>query len=522
MMAMCLYRHKASFEDRFGRRAQSADLFAMESYLRYQGKQLVDRFDAATYVALTRAMDTHDVARGRGDLEEVLRSVRVPALVVSIDSDVLYFPDEQETLARLIPGARLLRLSSSDGHDAFLIDVDWLSDAVAEFRGRTPKRRAAIARPLAAPRPAAGQPEVSLLVVGKGRVGGALLDQVVRQRAALARDYDVSMRVVGVADRRHLLLEEPGASLDLERWREALAESPAVGPFAGEPALRALDRLAARELPVLVDVTAADGMEVLYAEAFRRGVHVVSSNKRPLAAPWPALEAMQAVRRAHHRAFHHATTVGASLPVLDTLAGLVRSGDRVHRIEGSISGTLGFVTSELMKGFPLSLAVRWARELGYAEEDPRDDLSGLDAARKAVILARELGLRVELEEVEVEPLLPPEALCASQSNDLYALLRRHDAAFTARCAALRERGRALRYLARITPGEKVTLRVGPVEVPAGHRAASLQGVEAYVAFTTDRHYELPLVVQGAGVGGTLTAGGVLDDVFRLAAGRGAR
>ena len=525
MMAMCTYRHKWSFDERFGRRPQSADLFAMESYLRYQGQQLVERFDAATYVALTRAMDTHDVARGRGDLHEVLRSVRSRTLVVSIDSDVLYFPDEQEELARGIPGARLVRMPSKDGHDAFLIDVDWLSDVVTEFRGRAPPaRRAAISRPTRAPAVAsrvADRPEVSLLVLGKGKVGGELLDQLARLLPALERDYDATVKVVGVADSRRTLFDETG--VDLGRWRDLLAEATEVGPFSASSSLWALDRLGRLPIPVLVDLTAADEMELVHAEAFRRGAHVISANKRPLAVPWAAREAVTAARRHHHLQYHYETTVGASLPVIETLRSLLRTGDRVHHIDGSLSGTLGFVTSEVMKGTPLSLAVRWARELGYTEADPRDDLSGLDSARKAVILARELGLRASVEDVRVEPLVPADLLAPGSLQELYQALRRHDDAMAERCQRLRREGRALRYLARIAAeGGQGELRAGPVEVDYAHRAARLQGVEAYVAFTTDRHDELPLVVQGAGVGGSLTAGAVLDEIFKIAAGHGAR
>ncbi len=521
MMAMCMYRHKSSFDERFGRRAQTADLFAMESYLRYQGQQLVDRFDAATYAALTRAMDTHDVARARGDLDEVLRSIRLPTLVVSIDSDVLYVPEEQEEIARGIPGARLVRLASRDGHDAFLIDVDWLSDVVAEFRGRVPARRAAISRPSAPPARALDRQEVSLLVLGKGKVGSELLDQIARQRAALERDYDVALRVVGIADRRRTLFDEGG--IDLGRWRELLARAPETGPFALPSGRAVLDRLGRMAIPALVDVTAADGMEDLYAEAFQRGVHVVGANKRPLAAPWPAHEAMTAARRRNHRQHLYDTTVGAALPVIDTLTSFVRTGDRVHRIEGSVSGTLGFVTSEVMKGAPLSLVVRWARELGYTEADPRDDLSGLDAARKVVILARELGLNASLEDVIREPLVPHELLQPGTLQDLYEALRRHDGAMAERCQRLKREGRALRHLMSVTVEDgRGRLRLGPAEVNGAHRAAHLQGVEAYVAFTTDRHRDHPLVVQGAGVGGALTAGSVLAGIFKLAAGHGAR
>jgi homoserine O-acetyltransferase len=250
---------------------------------------------------------------------------------------------------------------------------------------------------------------------------------------------------------------------------------------------------------------------------------VVAANKRPLVVPWLEREALVAARRQAHRQWRYETTVGASLPVIDTLRGLVRAGDGVRLVEGSVSGTLGFVTSELMKGFPLSLVVRWARELGYTEEDPRDDLCGLDAARKVVILARELGLPVSVEDVAVEPLVPREALGGGSLQELYEALRRQDEALGRRCEALRQRGLVLRYVARIVDdGARRALAVGPAEVPASHRAAALQGVEAYVSFTTDRHHDLPLLVQGAGVGGALTAGGLLSEIFEVAAGHGAR
>src|SRR5512138_2939422 len=163
MMAMLSYRSQPSFEMRFGRRQQAEDTYAVESYLRYQGQQLVDRFDPATYVTLTRAMDTHDVGRGRGDVDQVLRGIRQPMLVVSIDSDVLYWPAEQREVARLVPGARFAVLDSPQGHDAFLIDVDRLSELVAEFRGGAPVRVAG-GEPLARGYRERG---VSLLVAGK-------------------------------------------------------------------------------------------------------------------------------------------------------------------------------------------------------------------------------------------------------------------------------------------------------------------------------------------------------------------
>jgi homoserine O-acetyltransferase len=338
MMAMCSYRSMPSFEQRFGRRAQAADLFAVESYLRYQGQQLVDRFDAATYVALTRAMDWHDVARGRGELEDVLRSVRQPAMLVSIDSDALYLPAEQEEMARHLPGARLLRLASLDGHDAFLIDVDWLNDRVCEFRGRaTPGRaRPRAEAPGAGHAQAGGRGAVSLLVLGTGTVGGELLDQLGRQRAALERDYDVDLRVVGVADSRRTVIDESG--VDLASWRSRLDAAPETGPFDLPRAAAALQTLGRLPTPVLVDVTDAPGMGAVYEEAFARGIHVVASNKLPLAAPLAERERLLAARRRARVQYSYETTVGASLPVLDTLRALLRTGDEVRRIEGRSPG----------------------------------------------------------------------------------------------------------------------------------------------------------------------------------------
>jgi len=516
MAAMLTYRSPVSLEQRFSRRPEADDLFAVQSYLRYQGDQLVERFDPATYVTLLDAMDTHDVARGRGDLDDVLHGVSQPALVVSIDSDVLYWPSEQREVARLLPHARLAVLDSPHGHDAFLIDVDRLSEIVADFRGRAG----------AAPSPARSEPVerafaengVSILVLGKGKVGSELLEQVRVQRRELEKDYGVMVRVVGVADRRGAVIAEGG--IDLGGWREALAAAPPSGPVDARTAPALLDRLAALPRPVLVDVTAADGMEEVYAQAFRRGIDVVSSNKRPLASGPRDVDAMREERRSRHRQHLYDASVGASLPVIGTLRRILQGGDRVREVVGSLSGTLGYVASEIARGVPLSLAVRWAVGLGHAEADPRDDLSGLDTARKALILAREMGASLSLDDVTVEPFVPAPLPADPGVDALVAALRPHDAAMAAEVRRLSAEGRVLRYLARIASGPdgRLSVRCGPEAVPLEHPAARLVGVEAMVAFTTARHSERPLLVQGAGVGAASTAGTVIADVLRAVAG----
>ena len=187
-------------------------------------------------------------------------------------------------------------------------------------------------------------------------------------------------------------------------------------------------------------------------------------------------------------------------------------------IEGSLSGTLGYLCNALMDGVPLSEAVWTAKQKGYTEPHPRDDLGGTDAARKGLILARELGMQVELDQVPVQPFVPFEFLLVDDIDAFFAKLKTHDAHMAAYIAGLKASGQVLRYLVRIDPSLPAddAIRVGPVAVPADHPSTRLRGSEAFVAFTTDRYQNYPLVVQGAGAGGAVTAAGVLADVLAIA------
>ena len=352
--------------------------------------------------------------------------------------------------------------------------------------------------------------EVNVLLLGRGTVGGRLLVQLEETRESLRARHGISTRLFGVVDRHGAHVDPRGLTL---------AELPqrSVAPAGSPPSMpELLERLSRRPVPVLVDCTAADGMEELYVEAFRRGIHVVAANKKPLALPLERGAEVHDVARRHHRAWHYETTVGAGLPVIETLKNLVATGDVVERIDGSLSGTLGFLSQEVMAGTPLSVAVRTARDRGYTEPHPRDDLSGLDVARKALILARELGLQLELRDVAVEPFVDASLLAEEDPERFLRSLVSHDSAFSAQVQRLVAAGRTLRYLVQIVPGaEGRKVRVGPVAVEAGHPAVPLRGAEALVAFTTARYRDYPLIVRGAGAGGDVTAAGVLADVLRL-------
>ena len=354
--------------------------------------------------------------------------------------------------------------------------------------------------------------DVSLFILGKGTVGGQLLAQIATEGERLMREHDVRLKVVGLADSRHALFAEDG--LDLETWPSALAAVSSATDL--EPLLERLRRL---PVPIVVDTTGADGMETLYTQCFARGLHVVAANKKPLTIASPLRNALFAATRQHHRVYAYSTTVGASLPVIETLKNLVRTGDHVTLIEGSFSGTIGYLVNEVMHGTALSLATRQARAEGYTEPNPQDDLSGTDVARKALILARELGLTLELSDVQVEPLIPAELLAPRSVDDFFAALLAYDDAMRERVDALRAKGQVLRYLARIIPGgdgKPPCVTVGPVALDLDHPATRLRGTEAFVAFTTARYREYPLIVQGSGAGGEVTAAGVLADILKVA------
>ena len=356
--------------------------------------------------------------------------------------------------------------------------------------------------------------QVSVLLLGKGTVGAALLSQIAGQEEFLKREHDVLVKVAGIVSSRGQVFDEGGiAPAD---WREKLDAPRGAGDAPDVTSL--MDRVSRMPVPVLVDCTAAEGMESLYQEAFRRGIHVVAANKKPLTIAWPMRQKLMESARRHHRAYHYETTVGASLPVIETLKNLVRTGDRVRLIEGSFSGTLGYLTNELMAGVSVSAAVRKARDLGYTEPNPQDDLAGLDVARKALILARELGFALELSDIEVEPLVPRELLAPMPVEEFLERLTAFDPAMASRVEDLRRSSQTLRYLARVEPLPATAgcrARVAPVGIPADHPAVRLRGSEAFIAFTTDRYEAYPLIVQGSGAGGAVTAAGVLADVLRV-------
>jgi len=360
---------------------------------------------------------------------------------------------------------------------------------------------------------AVAQPErTDVVLLGFGQIGRALAPMI-----AKVKRKGLTLRIVGLIDRSGVVFDARGLSprrlatlAAAKARRTPLAKAPGGRRTSAGDAVTFIARHALAN-PILVDLTAADTTETLKG-ALAAGMHVVLANKRPVAADRRVYDELLAAAHARGRRVLLEATVGAGLPIIDTYQKLVESGDRVLKIEGCPSGTLGYLFGEMGRGAPFSAALRGAIAKGYPEPDPRDDLSGMDVARKALILGRLLGFSGELGDIVVESLVPDGAE-RLPLDAFVGSLERFDAAWAKRVAAARARRGVLRYRAIVT---RRRVRVGLVVVDASSPMASLNGTDNQFIFTTVRYKKNPLVITGPGAGPAVTAGGILNDVLKLA------
>ncbi len=347
---------------------------------------------------------------------------------------------------------------------------------------------------------------LALAVVGVGNIGGALLAQLRQQRAyLLEQGFDVS--VVALANSRRVVVDPAG--INLTKWREALGRSRRrMDP---EGLARELGRLSLANA-ALVDCTADPAVVDAYDAFVDNDLHIITPNKRANVLPWPRYTALMERLRRRRKHFLYEANVGAGLPVMSTLRDLVDSGDQVLKIEGIFSGTLSYLFNTFDGSMAFSDLVRQALTLGYTEPDPRDDLSGEDVARKLLILARQLGLRMDIRDVRVDSLVPRGLAAGRFTPAFFAALARHDDAMRERFEAARARGAVLRYVGSLEDGRA---SAGLREFPEGHPVARARGSDNIIAFTTRRYSRTPLVVQGPGAGADVTAMGVFSDILKL-------
>lgn len=348
-------------------------------------------------------------------------------------------------------------------------------------------------------RTGASQP-LRLALLGTGTVGGAFVQRYQRLQAAGAVLPDIAW----ISNSRVQLACAGGVAAAIEDARNAPPRFDALPPWAEGESLRRGD--------IVVDATASETVADWHPEWLARGVHVVTANKLGSGGD---LGRAQAIADARHEGTHYgdAATVGAGLPLLRTLRALVAGGDRIHAVEGVLSGTLAWLFSRYDGTQPFSALVREARDAGYAEPDPRIDLSGEDVRRKLLILARAAGLRLEAHQVDVDPLLPP-ALRDASPTDVDASLPALDAPLLARWQQARRDDARLCFVGRFDADG--TASAGLRALPTAHPLSAGEGTDNRVAIWSDRYPGRPLVIQGPGAGAEVTAAALLDDVLAIA------
>ncbi|WEK35789.1 MAG: bifunctional aspartate kinase/homoserine dehydrogenase I [Candidatus Pseudobacter hemicellulosilyticus] len=346
--------------------------------------------------------------------------------------------------------------------------------------------------------------QVNLFIAGTGNVGSKLLAQLQQQQLYLLENLRLQVRVVGIANSKKMLFQEEG--IDLRNWKALLD--------AGEPSdlSRFIETIRSRNLrnSVFADVTANDSVAKCYDQLLSKSISVVACNKIACSASYAYYRKLKDLAREYNAAFLFETNVGAALPVIGTLNDLMRSGDKVTRIEAVLSGTLNFVFNNYNGQGKFADVVRQAQEEGYTEPDPRLDLSGTDVMRKIMILTRESGERLEMEDIANHSFMPASCMEGSVA-DFYEEMARQEAHFKAIYDEAAAAGKKLKFVASYDNGKAA---VGLQQIDPQHNLYHLYGKDNVVLFYTTRYPEQPLVIKGAGAGAEVTASGVFADILR--------
>ncbi|QLB45153.1 bifunctional aspartate kinase/homoserine dehydrogenase I [Mannheimia pernigra] len=346
---------------------------------------------------------------------------------------------------------------------------------------------------------------VDIFLVGVGGVGSELIEQVKQQKEFLAKK-DIEIRICALANSDKMLLNESG--LNLDNWKEDLEKAIQPSDF---DVLLSFIKFHHVVNPVFVDCTSAQSVANLYARALKEGFHVITPNKKANTSGYNYyLEMRENARQSQHK-FLYETNVGAGLPVIENLQNLLAAGDEVEKFEGILSGSLSFIFGKLEEGLTLSQATLLAKEKGFTEPDPREDLSGADVARKLLILARETGLPLEFEDIEIEGILPKGFSEGMNRDEFLEALPALDEEFNKRVEAAKAEGKVLRYVGSIT-GTKC--RVAIETVDDNHPLYKVKDGENALAFLTRYYNPIPLLLRGYGAGNSVTAAGIFADILR--------
>jgi len=350
---------------------------------------------------------------------------------------------------------------------------------------------------------------VNLFLVGVGTVGKALLAQIQKQQTILRENHLIDLQVMAISNSRKMCFGLSNQSIDLDNWEDVLdkGESQSMNSF--------IDRMQQMNLrnSVFLDVTASADVAGMYADILKKSISIVTPNKIAATASQEDYNLLKQLQRKFKAQFLFETNVCAGLPVISTLVDLVKSGDKIHRIEAVLSGTLNFLFNTYDGTASFASIVRRAKEEGYSEPDPRLDLSGEDVRRKILILARESGYELEMEEIQSESFVPEACMDAADVQEFFERVEKEENHFLEILKSAKAEEKGIRYVAKFEDGNA---SAGLEFVSDTHPFYHLEGSDNIVLFYTDRYAQQPLVIKGAGAGAEVTASGIFADIMRIA------
>ncbi|MEX2404142.1 MAG: bifunctional aspartate kinase/homoserine dehydrogenase I [Balneolales bacterium] len=353
-----------------------------------------------------------------------------------------------------------------------------------------------------------GRKTLNLFLAGTGLIGSSLLNQIERQHSHLSNELMIDLRVIGLANSKKMLFDMNG--MELSNWKEKIgnsAEKAGIENFTGTIKEMNLAN------SIFVDCSSSEEVAASYDNLLKNSISVVTPNKKANSGAYNKFLSLKQSAVKNNVRFHYETNVGAGLPVIRTIQDFVSSGDEILNIEGVLSGTLSYLFNSFTGEIPFSQLVSEAKSKGYTEPDPREDLNGMDVARKLLILSREAGFPLELKDIKIENLLPARFYEAETVDQFFEMLPEHDSWFEEKRKKAEEKGHVLRYLAQLENG---TARTALMEVAQDHPCYALKSTDNLVMVGSRCYNERPLVVIGPGAGPEVTSSGVLADIIRIA------
>lgn len=349
------------------------------------------------------------------------------------------------------------------------------------------------------------QKRINIFSIGVGLIGGTLLGQIEDQKDYLKNDLSLELKIAGLSNSRKMLFDAEG--IEAKDWKEQMENSELKANIRAF-----VDRMIDMNLPntIFIDNTASGDVPEFYKEILGESISIVTPNKIATSSSYSHYLDLKNTAKKNNVQFLYETNVGAGLPVISTLQGLINSGDRIEKIEAVVSGSLSYIFNNFDGIKPFSDLVMEAKELGYTEPDPRDDLSGSDVRRKIIILTREAGIAIEPEDVELDPILPASCIEADGIDAFFEALQNENDYFNSMIVKAKSDGKVLRFIASMHQGKaKISLQAVGQDNPF----YSLQMSDNMIVFTTKRYNKRPLIVRGPGAGAEVTAGGVFSDII---------